>query len=530
MKLEPTSEEFQRYDRHIYIATAVTKESRDSIVRKFVKQRVLIEIGSHFSPSSRIMLLVAANLIARFCPKIDLEFSDRHPELIADALTMLRQIDGSSHAEFRIIPHPDYLSYGAVLSIGQPTVVRPNATVIDGVGWLALLNQPDVVLHEMQQAHNSPFGALLAATLGAAEVFKALLKPPDGVVVHFGRSTISAFDYSINGTDPGPRLPNNLHLPWSMLGGVGAVGNACLLALSFVNGLSGDLLVVDKEFVDLTNLNRYLLAFEQDADRQHPSAKTELARRLFHGRALQIHPNQDSIESLLGKIHRNEIPRPNTTLSAVDNNDARWVMQKLWPRLILEGATDQTLAQVSRHEYGTPYACLQCIHPKPAQSGSEISYVQQAAESSGIRADVIIRSHHDDSLALSEEHINPAAPDKVRSLLQKQLGKTICSILSEVEKMSTMLPAELPVQPAASFVSMTAGLLMAGELVKQIAGLTSALKTLYQLDSFYPLENAFLQPVEKVATCECVVRQNEIHAYRSAMEHSLKRDVSIVDR
>jgi molybdopterin/thiamine biosynthesis adenylyltransferase len=457
------------------------------------------------------MLLVAANLIARFCPRIDLAFSDASPEFVAETLGLLRQIDTSSHAEFRVVYRPDHPSYAASLSIGQPAIHHAGQTVIDSIGWLAVLNRTTPMSRDN---HNSPFGALLAAALGAAEIFKSLLQPPAGTITHFGSATVSCFDYSLNGTDPGPCLPTSFHLPFSILGGIGAVGNAFLLALSFVKDVSGDLLVVDNDFVDWTNLNRYLLAFEADADPEHAIAKTELALRLFSGRALRVHPYQEPLDSLLGRIHRKEVPRPEIVLSAVDNNDARWAMQSLWPQLILEGATDRTLSQVSRHQYGSSLACLKCIHPKPTRSQN---YVEHVSKLSGIRADVVTQSHHSADLTLSEEHITSNATEEQRTLLRRHVGAPICSILSELEKVSQMPSMELPVQPAASFVSMTAGLLMAGELVKRASGLPSALETLYQLDSFFPLENAFLQGVLKSNTCDCIVRKNEIRAYRAAM-------------
>lgn len=510
MKFTPTERTYQRYDRHLKIASAALRESPETIIRKFVTKRVLLEVNPSPSVSNntRMMLLLAANLIARFCPRIDLAFSDTYPEFVAEALGLLRQIDTSSHAEFRVVHRPDYPSYAASLSIGQPAIHHAGQTVIDSIGWLAALNRTAPLSRDK---HNSPFGALLAAALGAAEIFKALLQPPAGTIAQFGSTTVSCFDYSLDGTDPGPCLPNSIHIPFSILGGVGAVGNAFLLALSFVKNVSGDLLVVDNDIVDWTNLNRYLLAVEADADPTHATAKTELAVRLFSGSAVRLHPYQESLNSFLGRIHRKEVCRPEIMLSAVDNNDARWAMQSVWPQLLIEGATDRTLSQVSRHEYGTSLACLKCIHPKSSKSQN---YVDQLSKLSGLRADVIERSHQSAALTLVEEHITAGATEEQRILLRRQIGAPICSILSELEKVSKMPSVELPVQPAVSFVSMIAGLFMAGELVKRASELPSTLETIYQLDSFFPLQNDFLLGIGKSNTCDCVVRKNEIHAYR----------------
>ena len=525
MKFAPTEQQFQRYDRHLRIASAVVGESRETVIRKFVMQRVLLVVNPSLTPSAdtRIMLTVAANLIARFCPKIDLAFSDTCPELIANTLSHLKRIDTSPYAEFRVVLRPDYSLYAAVLAIGRPGTREATTTVIDSVGWLALLNPPEAGYPLSKENHNSPFGALLAAALGAAEVFKYLLHPPVGTIAHFGSVTLSAFDYSLNGMDPGPWLPSQLRLPWGLLGGIGAVGNAFLLALSLVDGLSGDLLVIDQDIVESTNLNRYVLAYEADADREHPVGKTQLAMRLFHGRALRVSPHQEPLNSVLGKIHREEITRPEILLSAVDNNDARWAMQNLWPQLILEGATDHTLSQVSRHEYGKPLACLGCIHPRNTTPKGDASYIRDMISRSGILGEAITLSHQNADTILLADHIAPEAPEYQRRVLQRNIGKPICSILSELELISTKPTDELPVQPSVSFVSMMSGLFMAGELVKFLGNLQSPLVTLYQLDTFFPVTNAFLLQVDKTNSCECVVRRREIAAYRLARRQAANR-------
>ena len=64
---------------------------------------------------------------------------------------------------------------------------------------------------------------------------------------------------------------------------------------------------------------------------------------------------------------------------------------------------------------------------------------------------------------------------------------------------------------------MMAGLMAAAEMVKAAAGLTTPLKTFYQTDLMFPLENAFLQAVRKTPGCYCIERADVIARYREAV-------------
>jgi molybdopterin/thiamine biosynthesis adenylyltransferase len=506
-KIGPT----HRASRHLPIAQALTGEDERIVLRKF-EQPVLLT-GDRLrlrTRAGRLMLDVAANLISRFCRHIDLSFGIGLEKAEEEVRQLLLGID--SALRIRRVADCTSERYAAILSIGSVPWDVTRVTAIDASGWVARVSGAGKLPIRSELEDANPFGALAAAALGAAEVFKHVLKIRREKGGFFGETSFSTYDYGVATDSVGPSLPERLILPSTLLAGVGAVGNAFLLALAQVPGLSGKLVVVDKEFLDdSSNLNRYALAREADVRPENPLPKTTLATRLFAGTNVSVRPLQMDVKEIARTIERVEMPRPDVIISALDNNPSRYEIQDLWPDLLLEGATSETLLQVSRHEYDTGLACLRCLHPElPA---SPVSYEERIRQFSGLRADWIRAAGADPKLPLTAEAL-PQADHLLRDLLSQHVGKPACSVLAEIEALSTRPLAELPIQPAVSFVSAMAGILVAAEYVKYLMHLSTSLKTFFQTDLMFPLKDDCLQEVQKVSSCYCVERKDIIARYR----------------
>src|SRR5262245_7443518 len=131
----------QRYDRHLRLAGTLTGTLRNELIRKFVGQRVLLT-GERYrlsTRSGRLMFMASANLIARFCPKIDLLLDPSARDLAEGTLNLLRRLDSSMHAEFRAVESAT-AEYAAVLTIGRLATSSPNEIMIDAAGWLAAIS------------------------------------------------------------------------------------------------------------------------------------------------------------------------------------------------------------------------------------------------------------------------------------------------------------------------------------------------------------------------------------------------------
>jgi molybdopterin/thiamine biosynthesis adenylyltransferase len=225
---------------------------------------------------------------------------------------------------------------------------------------------------------------------------------------------------------------------------------------------------------------------------------------------------------IAGEIERGAIRRPQVILSALDNNTSRHELQDLWPDLLLEGATGGTVLQVSRSDYEQDLACLRCLHP--LQEGPRHSYEERIRELSGLPLAWIASAVHEPSLPLTAEVVAQVPADKRESLLA-HIGKQACGVLAEIESLSTLAKEEQPVEPAVSFVSMMAGVLVAAEYLKRVMGAESVLKTFFQADLMFPLGSCILQTVKKSPDCYCVRRRVVIARYRQDVGSPQKRAV-----
>jgi molybdopterin/thiamine biosynthesis adenylyltransferase len=485
-------------------------------MRKFRDQRVLLT-GDPVrlrTDEARLMLRVAANLISRFCLAVDVSLGEGLEGIDEEIQELIQSIERT--ADVRRVPLGEWGAYAAILSVGPAPRISENTVSIAAAGWLAVVSHSGSLPPVAVLGDGNPFGAMAAAALGAAEVFKHLVKPHSERAGFYGDTTFSTFDYSVGRFDPGPELPRSLVLSPSLLAGVGAVGTAFLMALREVPDVKGELVTVDKECLDdPSNLNRYSLAREEDVRPEGPLPKTALATRAFAGTSVSIREVQKEVKEMTGEIERGTIRRPQVILCALDNNPSRHELQDLWPDLLLEGATGGTVLQVSRCQYEQGLACLRCLHP--LQEGPKHSYEERIRELSGLPLAWIAAAVHDPSLPLTADVV-AQAPATTRECLLAHIGKQACGVLADIESLSTLAKEKQPVEPAVSFVSMMSGVLMAAEYVKKLMGAHSTLKTFFQADLMFPLEMAILQTVKKSADCYCVRRKDVIARYRQEVQ------------
>jgi hypothetical protein len=198
-------------------------------------------------------------------------------------------------------------------------------------------------------------GASIAAAVAAVEPFKAaltmlaetnrlnvpipeLLQPTTAALVTFSQSSEPASDIDIGDVD--------------FVSG-GALTNGALHALLRVKGLRGRLRILEPESLDLSNLNRYMLARQSDVGLR----KADVLAR-YGTSKLKIEPVATKLDA---ETIASVLPMAPTIVVGADSVPSRWLAQRQWPEHLAVGATADFLTMTSSHRYPGP--CAGCIHP-----------------------------------------------------------------------------------------------------------------------------------------------------------------------
>ncbi len=205
-----------------------------------------------------------------------------------------------------------------------------------------------------------PVAALAAAAIGMAELFRIVFadilgargrrKPQPGAI-----NLITSGESGGHLPSPaGPIAIGRVHLA-----GAGAIGQACAAALA-VSGVTGTLVAVDPEAVELSNLQRYVLTTDQSVG----EPKTAILRKALVRCGLDV----EEVATAWGADDRSG-PTADVVLVALDTPGDRIAVQAGLPRLVSNAWTQPADLGCSRHERFGVDPCLACLYwptrPRP---------------------------------------------------------------------------------------------------------------------------------------------------------------------
>ena len=461
---------------------------------RFWKKRVLLtgEADTLETGNGAVCLDASLRLLTRLCPNVVVALPPECASLREASRAVADRIWFGQPVEFDDAAEPA-VGFDAILNIGSR--VRPALpwTAINSNGWLARVSSVRTGLSS-QCRQTNPIGALLAASLGAAEVFKRLisLKPERGDL--WDGLTFSSWTYECGGEDPGAALPQRLDLE-ALLVGAGAIGNGILYLLSSLP-LGGQLWVVDRDDFKDENLGTCLLIGPHDLQ----AAKATFAQAYLVKR-LSVVGYPEKLSTFKNRLDT-EIPYPRIVLGAVDSIPSRHELQDLWPDIIIDGAIGDFSCQVSRHPWGEDLACLRCLFREP--SGPSAELVQTRA--TGLPVEVL----RGGEAVLTEDHVQAAREDK-RDFLRARLGQRICAVAAEgVAHQLSREQQDPTFQPSLPFVACASSAMLVGEVVKRCAGWTTRLDGRFQFDLLVGPQAGKQFPQSRRADCVCVTRAANI--------------------
>lgn len=336
------------------------------------------------------MLFMIANLLSRFCLSIDLVLpSDikttiKFPFAKKDYLSAcLESLCKKINPCLSLEKGNKQKRYDIVIAIGSCETDLGRTIFINSDGWIAYVNTQGNPLDWVSNNPN-PIGAQTAACIGAAEAFKAMFSTfkesnPYNTIAG-GSIVFSTFDYGFkNNPMINPRLPTSIFIDTLDLISLGAINSATLYTLCAIPGLKGNLILVEPQKLEISNLNRYLLTMAEDAILQ--KSKIEVARKFAD--------NYLGVKSAFS-VKYQELKNPrkafgmDLTVVGVDNNESRWEIQKDLPKVLLCGGTEVSKIQISRHDNISEKACLGCLYPKTIESSQFIPTVSFISAFSGV--------------------------------------------------------------------------------------------------------------------------------------------------
>lgn len=285
--------------------------------------------------------LLAVNLAARLYPSIGLDAPD---DLVVEAHELAQAIN----------PHVDLDDVGNLVMAISPEAPEDGGVSVHASGWnVAVDGGGDDILTPA-----APPAALAAATLGIGELFRAVFCD----LLPRGRSAPVRRSLDLVGLgswgDAPPR--ERIEIATAHLAGGGAIGQSTLLTLRAAN-TGGELVVVDHECLDASNLQRYVLALHDDVGK----LKTDIAAAALADSALDI----VKVSARWGDSERAG-PGRDTVLVALDSAADRIAVQAGLHRRIYNAFTGAKELGWSRHErFGDGDACLACLYwpdaPRP---------------------------------------------------------------------------------------------------------------------------------------------------------------------
>jgi hypothetical protein len=470
--------------QNILLLDSLLRGKRDD-VGKLVRPQTLAISASGQALNSRNgqwILSLAANLLARMAPLV----GHVYLEIMEDAFLLkpAPMLTGTRIGE-AILGLAGEINCGVRFSACKPSEHKVDLRISVGRsgpqsqvqvasnGWLALLNT-----NTEPGPNENPVGANVTACLALCEAFKYLLKnlrldtalkPP---LVFRESAQFSAYDYSVDKPDvENPVLPSEPKVGPLLVAGVGSGGSACVLTLSAVSGLKGPFALVDPDEIIDRNLQRYpfaLLRHARGSERKVRIASELLGCSLDRDSLVEDKPYGACAREL---GHGGFL---DLVVATVHTGAARRGIQKDLPRALLDGAVTENGEAVIRTVFFGESACMGCFYPQASiyeeakvmakVLGLEITEIQELIASNGKFTEDQVRR------VPQSISVPPSVGERWGDWRQK------CAKLPLfVEGRSIEVPA--------AFATTIAGVLIAGEVLKERLFPQAVLKSYYVLDT-----------------------------------------------
>ncbi len=265
-------------------------------------------------------------------------------------------------------------------------------------------------------------------------------------------------DYAQLGTPPGA-LARPIELRDAVMAGAGAVAHGFLRAARHLD-VRGELAIIDPKVVQGGILNRCIYLQGEDISRDKAVVLAERAQPDF--RELRLWPHVTDFKAYVGELGR----PPEAVFVTVDSRLVRRSIQLEVPHRIVDASTtDVRGVVVHSNMLPTDHACLACIYRHvPEENARERSI----AEGLGVDLADVRGGLISEEVALRIVRTHPSIdPRAITGIAFDSLFRQLCA------EQALATPEGRQVLAPFAFVSAWAGVLMAVEMLRSFAGITS---------------------------------------------------------
>lgn len=456
----------------------------------------------------QLTLQLCVNLLARLYPRLCLmtDGSDVASAYIPTITSIARSINPDIDIENTNQPT-------AVLVAGKTRTEESVPTIYMGSNaWIARVSTIEPLSSGNSRV---PFGAGAAACLGLAHLFRTLFRDHLNDTNIEKSFSISLFDYQVDPKSNGP-LAFGINLEPTHLVGLGAIGNGAVWALAKTPDLSGELHVIDHEVIEISNLQRYVLATQIDVERGLP--KVALAEREFSNTSIKVIPHQKKWGEYLREAGNWNLP---CVAVALDTAEDRQSVQAALPKYLVNAWTQPVELGVSRHNFVGDDACLTCLYMPDEQTKSRDQIIAEAIglpdslmeirtllfNRGPIGPDLLSRAAA--AMGVPFQELAGFENDSLEDFYTSAIcGGLILSLGGRIRPIRLAMPL--------AFQSALAGILLAAEIVVYSGRFRpEAMPPITRIDLLHPASNKLNHPARKHYSGRCICQDEDyLESYR----------------
>jgi Prokaryotic E2 family C/ThiF family len=489
------------YDRAALAASQIIAGFAPDLFQRLLEDTnvgIAIDRDAASSAEGKVLAELSVRLLARLYPCLELraELSSDGERLESLARTINPRIEFKSGASIGI-------------AIGSEARDFQTTCFAGSDGWDALNSMSEPLRTGRSP---NPLGASAAACLAVGRIFNLILE--QHTAQHLTDDVrLSTFLFH-KGQTPSTIPNDNWQLPEdALLVGVGAVGNAAVWVLGR-SPAQGTIHLIDHERLELSNLQRYVLAARADVRRP----KVDIAAPFFIGE-VKCAPNQTTWADFVEKRGYEW----QHVLVAVDSAADRRSVQATLPRWIANAWTQPGDLGVSVHErFDGNGACLACLYLPTKTERNEDELVAAALAIPQLLDEVRTLLHTANRVG---RPLLEAVAHGLHLPLEEVLyyeGKSIRELYVEgicggglIPLGMTGLPRQELHVPLAH-QSALAGVLLAAALLARAAGKTIDTTMITRIDVTRPLGDFLTQATLKAHSGMCICAdQDYVRAYQA---------------